>query len=100
MTYTISKETKEFLEEKLQDELLFTKHMPDEQERAYTMLKEIENPVYIVQELDNYDVQMATGKEDLQYSDEQMELLREHMEETTYNGDDWCTEINRFNDEL
>ena len=71
------------------------KNMKEEQtpEQRYTE----ETGKYIVQVLSQDDVESATGNV-ARYTPEQMQDLRDELEDYTYDGDDWSTCINKFND--
>ena len=55
---------------------------------------------YIVQKLNKYDIESATGQRICDYTPSEMLLLKDELEEKTYIGDDWTTVINDFDDQL
>ena len=55
---------------------------------------------YIVQKLNKYDIESATGQRICDYTPSEMLLLKDELEEKTYNGDDWSVAINEFDDQL
>lgn len=46
------------------------------------------------------DIQQATGQPRIKYTHEDMQNLVIRLQQDTYNGDDWCTVINQFNNDL